>query len=39
MAKNHNIGIHMKREEADRANWDIYDDYEYNKPFSLNGLY
>ena len=25
--------------EAERANWDIYDDFKLKKPFGLHGLY
>ena len=30
---------HTYLNEAERANWDIYDDFKLKKPFGLHGLY
>ena len=30
---------HRYSNEAERANWDIYDDFNLKKPFGLHGLY
>ena len=31
--------LHRYSNEAETANWDIYDDFKLEKPFSLHGLY